>query len=361
MRPALADQRLDRLLVDVVLELVRLDVDLHDLVDAGNARVDARRLAGDDGERDRPLELLRGRNQLAGHVPQLPAQLLRNDEDTHRSRSRTISPIRWAISAGPPCRISAPSPLGGESMLGLLDRAQRRVPGLVDPRLDRQQRRQVDLDDVDEPALQLAVDRRAAVPQLDLRHDRDPRQPEQLGQRGAGGRLHRVARLNAAEDEARLLPLHGLGERVRDGEGVLEAAGHADGPIGTHGETAAQRRFRLALAGRDGDDFALPEPLADLERFLGCGRIPLVQRVVDVVGIDVPLVGGELDFVAEDGDLLDADDYLQTATGSRLITARSRMNGFGTSGFSESISLASRWPSKMQSATSRGATQSPIR
>src|SRR5438874_8889594 len=65
-------------------------------------------------------------------------------------------------------REHAPDPVGGVALvvrghdvdlllLGLLDRPQRRVPRLVDPRLDRQQRRRVDLGHVDQAALQLTM------------------------------------------------------------------------------------------------------------------------------------------------------------------------------------------------------------
>ena len=109
------------------------------------------------------------------------------------------------------------------------------------------------------------------------------------------------------------------------------------------------------------NDLARAGSLDEAQCLLGGVRVPFVQGEVEVVGIDIPLVFGELDFVAEDGDLLHADDDLQASTASRSITWRSRLNGSGTSGFSESISRASLCPSKMQSATSRGATQSPIR
>src|SRR5829696_6951881 len=45
-------------------------------------------------------------------------------------------------------------------LLRLLDRPQRRVAGFVDPRLNREERRGVHFDHVEETALELTVDRR---------------------------------------------------------------------------------------------------------------------------------------------------------------------------------------------------------
>jgi hypothetical protein len=134
-----------------------------------------------------------------------------------------------------------------------------------------------------------------------------------------------------------------------------------DAPVGPHREAAPHRLF--GVLGPDGDDhdLAVTGGFAEAQRLLGRVGVPLVEGVVEVVGIDVPLVVGELDFVAEDGDLLDGDYDFQAGTASRSMTCRSRLKGSGTSGLSESISRASRCPSKMQSAVSRGATQSPIR
>src|SRR5207247_9265819 len=122
---------------------------------------------------------------------------------------------------------------------------------------------------------------------------------------------------------------------------------------------------------------ALAESLADLDRLFGRARIPLVQRRVEVVGIDIPPVALEFDFVPEGLDLLDCDDDLQAGTASRsrrsrsssrsrssetsFGTRRSRLNGSGTAGFSVSISRASRWPAKIASAARRRASQSSSR
>ena len=230
------------------------------------------------------------------------------------------------------------------------------------PGLDGEERRRVDLDHVDEPALELAVDRRLAVAELDLRHDRDRRHVEEPGKGYAGRSLDGVARLHAREDEVGALALDDLGERAGDLDRVEPPFRlDADAAVGAHREAAPHGVLRVLVPDRHDDDLAGACGLDEAERLLGRVRVPLVQREVEVVGIDIPLVFGELDFVAEDGDLLHADDDLQASTASRSITWRSRLNGSGTSGFSESISRASLCPSKMQSATSRGATQSPIR
>jgi hypothetical protein len=246
--------------------------------------------------------------------------------------------------------------------LRLLDRPQRRVAGFVDPRLDREERRGVHLDHVEETAFELPVDRRLALCQLDLRHDGHARQVEELGEHRPGRGLDRVRRLDAGEHEVGILGSNDFRERPGYLNRVELAFGiDADASVGSHGEATPHRLF--AVYGPDGDDhdLAVTGGLAEAQGLLGRIGVPLVEDVVEVVGIDVPLVVGELDFVAEDGDLLDRDYNFQAGTASRSITARSRLKGSGTSGLSESISRASRCPSKMQSAVSRGATQSPIR
>ena len=165
-----------------------------------------------------------------------------------------------------------------------------------------------------------------------------------------------------AKTRSGALALDDLGERPGDLDRVEPRLRlDADAAVGAHGEAAPHGVLRVLVPDRHDDHLAGACGLDEAERLLGRVRVPLVQREVEVVGIDIPLVFGELDFVAEDGDLLHADDDLQASTASRSITWRSRLNGSGTSGFSESISRASLCPSKMQSATSRGATQSPIR
>ena len=241
------DERLHGGLIDVVLELVRCDLDGHDLLHALDVDgVDERGgITSDHRNRDRP-EPAPGRDQLSGHVPDLAPDVLGNDENAHASRSLTIAAIRPAISAGLPSIISAPSPpvryehpshdVGGHTavrgaanvdlhLLGLLDRPQVGVAGLVDAGLDRQQRGRVHLDAVHQAALELAVDNRLSGVRvvIDARDDRGARQVEQLGKRCAGRRLHRVAGLNAAEDELRSSACDHVGERPRDREWVRPA------------------------------------------------------------------------------------------------------------------------------------------
>jgi hypothetical protein len=161
------------------------------------------------------------------------------------------------------------------------------------------------------------VDGRRPVSQLELRHDGDAGQRQQLRQRGSGRRLHRIARLDAGEDEVGALRPHDLGERAGHGDGVgsrqlVRPDTHA--PVGPHGEGTAHRL--LGLLGPDGDDdhLAVAGGLAHAQGLLRRERVPLVERVVEVVGIDVPLVLGELDLVSEGRDLLDADDDLHRTT-----------------------------------------------
>ena len=189
-------------------------------------------------------------------------------------------------------------------------------------------------------------------------------QVEQLGERRARRRLDGVARLHAGEDEVGALAPHDVRQRPRDGDRV--GAGELVRPdphaaVGAHGERAAHRVLGVLVSDGDRDDLTVAGRVAELERLLRRVRVPLVERVVEVVGIDVPLVVGELDFVPERPYLLDADDDLQTASASRSTTRRSRLNGSGVSGSSVSISRARRCPEKIASAVSRGASQSPIR
>ena len=157
------------------------------------------------------------------------------------------------------------------------------------------------------------MDRRRAVAKLQLRHDRDPRQVEDLGQRRPGRGLHGVARLDAAEDEVRALRAHDLrqGPRDRDRIGAGEVVGpDADAAIGAHGERPAHGVLGVLVADGDGDDLAVTGGLAEAQGLLGRVRVPLVEGVVEVVGVDVTLVVGELDLVSQRPDLLDADDDL---------------------------------------------------
>src|SRR2546422_3919722 len=113
------DERLERALVDVVLEFLLLDGDVDNLVNAVEIHVDLRRVPCDDGNGDRLTEIARGSDELARDIAQLASQVLGDDQRavqrgcTHFSRSSTISLIRRAMSAGPPSRICAPSSFGG--------------------------------------------------------------------------------------------------------------------------------------------------------------------------------------------------------------------------------------------------------
>ena len=124
-------------------------------------------------------------------------------------------------------------------LLGLLDRAEVRIARLVDASLDRQQRGRVDLDDVDEPALELTVDggRPGAAP-VELRDDRDPGQSDELGERGAGRALHRVRRLDAGEDEVGRLGRDDLDKGLGRRDRIAWFRVDTDCPVGSHGEAA---------------------------------------------------------------------------------------------------------------------------
>ena len=111
------DQRLDRRLVGVVLELARRDVHGHDLLDALDVHCVGERHGVSPDHRDRHgPERAPGGDELPGHVADLAAQVLCNHEHAHASRSFTIAAIRAAISAGLPSIISAPSPRSGTNI-----------------------------------------------------------------------------------------------------------------------------------------------------------------------------------------------------------------------------------------------------
>src|SRR2546423_5055134 len=203
-------------------------------------------------------------------------------------------------------------------LLGLLDRPQVRVARLVDAGLNRQQSRRVDLRDVEEAALQLAPDRGATgtrIP-LDPRHDGDTRKVEELRDRCPRRRLPPIPRLHAAEDEVRRFALRDRREQPRNGDRVgRPRIVDSDRPIGSHRETASHRILDLSAAdGEDDDLVALAaEFLPDAQRLLSRVRVPLVEREVEVVRIDIARIPGELDLVAQNCDLFDANDDLHAA------------------------------------------------
>ena len=125
---AVGDELLDRLAVDVVLELVLLDLDADDLLHALDVHLvgERGRVLGDDRNRRLLPELLRGRDELERDGADLAPQVLGDDQDAHASLSCTISWIRCATSAAPPFSISAPSPFGGHEHLADTGRPARR-------------------------------------------------------------------------------------------------------------------------------------------------------------------------------------------------------------------------------------------
>src|SRR5919106_4685349 len=107
--PALPDQGLDGLLVDVVLELLRLDADGDDLVHALDVdRVgEPRGLVRDHGHGHGSRKLLRRADELERNRPQLAAQVLGYDEDAHvptcgppGSRAGHAPPLRTIVGVG---------------------------------------------------------------------------------------------------------------------------------------------------------------------------------------------------------------------------------------------------------------------
>ena len=163
-----------------------------------------------------------------------PRRALGDDEDAAHPliRSFTISAIRSAIvgaaaehlgalAAPPaaPARAAASRPrprsrprrgrarrrrrTSSGFSLRLLDRPQVRVARLVDPGLDRQQRRQADAQALDQAALELASTTTADAPAVVLERldDGDARQVQIARERHPGGAVDGVAGLHAAEHE----------------------------------------------------------------------------------------------------------------------------------------------------------------
>ena len=319
------------------------------------------------------------------------AQVLGDDEDAHASLSCTISCDalrdlgRAAVEHLGAFALRGdehPADTGGRLaelarlphvdllLLRLLDRPQRRVARLVDPGLDREHGRRVDLDDVDEPALELAVDRRRAVAELELR-----RRPRPDGRSRSSASAAPVA---ACTESLDCTP-----QRTRSGLSPATTSASARATVDRVEPARPPRRGRRGRRPWRGSaawrprasssptvtTTTSPSPAASTqpERLLGRVRVPLVEREVEVVGIDVPLVVGELDLVAERRAtcLTQTTLHLQTARPAPPLARspwRSRLNGSGIVGFVASRSRGrAGGPSKTASAISRGATQSPIR
>src|SRR5919199_1418644 len=92
-----------------------------------------------------------------------------------------------------------------------------------------------------------------------------------------------------------------------------EIGSSASASTRTARSTPIARQRRSATSGA----LAPAVPLAEAQGLLGGARIPLVQRLVEVVGIDVPPIGGEPDLVAQNSYLLDANDNLHTTAPTR--------------------------------------------
>jgi hypothetical protein len=164
--------------------------------------------------------------------------------------------------------------------------------------------------------------------------------------------------LDPREDEVGRLARDDLCESPGGGDRIARFRVDTHGTVGAHGKATPQRSLSLLVPDRHDDDLALAEPLTDLDRLLDGARVPLVQRAIEVVRIDIEAVRRELELVADDFGLLDSDDELQAGTASRSRrarsssrscsssfesgTRRSRLNGSGTAGLSVSISRASR-------------------
>ena len=114
---ALGDQRLERRFVDVVLELLRLDGHVDDLVHTLPVQgfVEHGRIPGDHGDGDRAFQLLRSGDELERDVPELPLDMLGDDEDAHAGSppaTRDGSARSFRAGRGPPLRSRGDSGVG---------------------------------------------------------------------------------------------------------------------------------------------------------------------------------------------------------------------------------------------------------
>ena len=94
--------------------------------------------------------------------------------------------------------------------------------------------------------------------------------------------------------------------------GSCVASVDPDAAVGAHRERALHDLVGLVVAGGDGDDLAAVG-LAQGQRGLDRAGVPLVQGVVEEVGIDGAAVGRELEVVGHRADLLDAYEGLHQA------------------------------------------------
>ena len=198
----------------------------------------------------------------------------------------------------------------------LLDRPQVRVARLVDPGLDRQQRRRAHAQDLDQAALELALDGRrglggVVVELFDHRHVGQPEVARDGHPRGA---VDRIGGLHAAQHEVRRLALDRGGEHPRHRErvGVLQRlVPDTRGAIGAPGQAAEQRLLGLLVAHRDHHDFTVAAGLvAQLQRRLERERVPLVEIQLEEVRVDARAVVEQLELVVERRHLLHRDDDL---------------------------------------------------
>ena len=80
MRLSVPDERLERSLIDVVLELPLSDGHVEDLVHTLEAHVELGRIGRDHCDRDRSTKQLCRRDELACDIAQLAAQVFGDDQ-----------------------------------------------------------------------------------------------------------------------------------------------------------------------------------------------------------------------------------------------------------------------------------------
>ena len=141
---------------------------------------------------------------------------------------------------------------------------------------------------------------------VDLLDHRDPRQPQQAGQRHAGGAVDRVGGLHAAQHQVRRLLAHDRREQPRDRQRVEHLVGRqVDRAVGAHRQHGQQPFARLVVADRDRDDLAVARVVAQLERGLHRERVPLVEVPLERVLLDRAPVVCEVEVLVRRRHLLD--------------------------------------------------------
>ena len=195
-------------------------------------------------------------------------------------------------------------------LLRLHDVRQRRVARLVQAQVGRDDGRQLHLQRL-ETAVDLALDRGAAVGDVHLRRERRLRPVEQRGEHLAGLVGVVVDRLLAQDHELRLflrrdrLQQLGHGERLQ-----LDVGLDQDRAVGAQRQRRAQRFLARGHAAGHRDDLGGDALLLQPHRLLDRDLVERIHRHLDVGRVDAGAVGLDADLDVVIDDALDRDQDL---------------------------------------------------